>query len=250
MDEETGLYYYGARYYDPRTSVWQSVDPVLNSYLSGKYNGGVYNSVQLDLYAYAGQNPIKYKDPDGRVIETAWDVFSLGLGVASLYDNVGKGNYLSATLDIGGIILDAAATAVPFVPGGAGAAIKAGRVVDAGVDALQTAKNLDNAGDAAKFKNTGENVKEGIYEFTDSSGKKYVGQSSNIPKRLKQHKKSGKLEQDQKVTTTEVLGGKTKREISEHKRIQEITGNVPARISDKVSNKVDPIGPKRKSLLE
>ena len=28
FDEETGLYYYGARYYDPRLSVWLSVDPL------------------------------------------------------------------------------------------------------------------------------------------------------------------------------------------------------------------------------
>ena len=33
LDEETGLYYYGARYYDPRTSVWQSVDPKMPDYL-------------------------------------------------------------------------------------------------------------------------------------------------------------------------------------------------------------------------
>lgn len=48
----------------------------------------------------------------------------------------------------------------------------------------------------------------------------------------------------------EVTGGKTAREIAEHKRIQEITGNVPARYSNKVSNKVDPIGPNRRHLLE
>src|SRR5206468_7737058 len=29
LDEETQLYYFGARYYDPRTSVWQSPDPAL-----------------------------------------------------------------------------------------------------------------------------------------------------------------------------------------------------------------------------
>ena len=34
-DEVTGLYYYGARYYDPRTSVWQSVDPIIGEYMSG-----------------------------------------------------------------------------------------------------------------------------------------------------------------------------------------------------------------------
>ncbi|WYD81321.1 MAG: RHS repeat-associated core domain-containing protein [Candidatus Electrothrix gigas] len=33
LDEETGLYYFGARYYDPRTSVWQTTDPILGDYL-------------------------------------------------------------------------------------------------------------------------------------------------------------------------------------------------------------------------
>lgn len=28
LDEETGLYYYGARYYDGKTSIWASVDPL------------------------------------------------------------------------------------------------------------------------------------------------------------------------------------------------------------------------------
>lgn len=28
LDEETGLYYYGARYYDPRVSQWLGVDPL------------------------------------------------------------------------------------------------------------------------------------------------------------------------------------------------------------------------------
>jgi RHS repeat-associated protein len=28
LDEETGLYYYGARYYDPRVSMWWGVDPL------------------------------------------------------------------------------------------------------------------------------------------------------------------------------------------------------------------------------
>jgi hypothetical protein len=30
--------------------------------------GGVYNTVNLNLYHYAGQNPVKYVDPDGRAI--------------------------------------------------------------------------------------------------------------------------------------------------------------------------------------
>ena len=93
-------------------------------------------------------------------------------------------------------------------------------------------------------------IQEGIYEFTDTQGKKYVGQSSNISKRLKQHVKLDKLDPNEKVKVTEVLGGKTTREIAEHKRIQQLTGGVPARRSNKVSNKVDPIGAKRRHLLD
>ena len=29
LDEETGMYYYGARYYDPRVSLWISADPII-----------------------------------------------------------------------------------------------------------------------------------------------------------------------------------------------------------------------------
>ena len=70
IDEETGLYYYGARYLDPRYSRWLSADPALSEYMSGSKTGmgGAYNSVNLNLYHYAGNNPIKYTDPDGNSI--------------------------------------------------------------------------------------------------------------------------------------------------------------------------------------
>ncbi|MEL3913421.1 MAG: hypothetical protein P1P62_10260 [Treponema pedis] len=78
--EETGLYYYGARYLDPKYSRWLSGDPALNDYIpkapiddeAKKHNenlpgmGGVYNTVNLHVYHYAGNNPVKYTDPDGR----------------------------------------------------------------------------------------------------------------------------------------------------------------------------------------
>ena len=80
MDEETGLYYYGARYLDPKYSRWLSGDPALSDYIpkapidddAKKHNeklpgmGGVFNVVNLHLYHYAGNNPVKYTDPDGR----------------------------------------------------------------------------------------------------------------------------------------------------------------------------------------
>ena len=67
IDEETGLYYYGARYLDPRYSRWISTDPALSEYMSGSKAGmgGAYNSVNLNLYHYAGNNPVRYIDPTG-----------------------------------------------------------------------------------------------------------------------------------------------------------------------------------------
>ncbi len=64
----TGLLFYGARYYDPRTSVWQSPDPIMGSYLTGKPNGGVFRPNNLNLFAYTYQNPVKYIDPSGQYI--------------------------------------------------------------------------------------------------------------------------------------------------------------------------------------
>ncbi|MFC3161020.1 RHS repeat-associated core domain-containing protein [Chryseobacterium arachidis] len=34
LDEDTGLYYYGARYYNPRLSIWYGVDPLAEKYPS------------------------------------------------------------------------------------------------------------------------------------------------------------------------------------------------------------------------
>jgi RHS repeat-associated protein len=81
LDPETGLYYFGARYLDPKTSRWLSGDPAVGDYLPSapvndearKRNGnlpgqgGVFNYVNLHVYHYAGNNPVKYTDPDGRV---------------------------------------------------------------------------------------------------------------------------------------------------------------------------------------
>jgi RHS repeat-associated protein len=80
LDPETGLYYYGARYLDPKTGRWLSGDPALGEYVPSapvneearKRNGnlpgmgGVFNYVNLHVYHYAGNNPVKYVDPDGR----------------------------------------------------------------------------------------------------------------------------------------------------------------------------------------
>ncbi|RKS76907.1 RHS repeat-associated protein [Actinomadura pelletieri DSM 43383] len=71
LDPETGHYYYGARYYDPRSGGWLSTDPAAEGYLSGAANGGVYNSRNLSSYSHTYNNPVKLTDPDGRVVNVA-----------------------------------------------------------------------------------------------------------------------------------------------------------------------------------
>ncbi len=59
--------YYGARYYNPRESVWLSPDPLWEGvYIEGLHNGGVYNSGNLALYSYTYNNPVTYIDPNGK----------------------------------------------------------------------------------------------------------------------------------------------------------------------------------------
>jgi len=58
-DAETGLHYYGARYYQSKLSVWMSVDPLAAKYPS------------MSPYNFSGNNPIMYVDPNGMWIEGA-----------------------------------------------------------------------------------------------------------------------------------------------------------------------------------
>ena len=43
LDEETGMYYYGARYYEPRLGLWISTDPLERKY----YNSSSYNTLLI-----------------------------------------------------------------------------------------------------------------------------------------------------------------------------------------------------------
>ena len=54
FDEETGLYYYGARYMNPVTSLWYGVDPLAEKYVA---TGG---------YVYTLDNPVRLIDPNGK----------------------------------------------------------------------------------------------------------------------------------------------------------------------------------------
>ena len=114
-DNETGYDYFGARHYTSSFSGWLSPDPLMD-----KYPG-------ISPYAYCNWNPLKYVDPTGRLAETIWDVANVIIDFTSLISNIKMGNTTDAIIDGAGLILDAVAVALPFVPGGAGAAIQSTR---------------------------------------------------------------------------------------------------------------------------
>ena len=55
-DSETGLSYFGARYYSSDLSIWLSVDPQASKYPS------------LSPYVYCADNPVKLVDPNGKEV--------------------------------------------------------------------------------------------------------------------------------------------------------------------------------------
>ena len=59
-DSETGLTYFGARYYSSDLSIWLSVDPMSDKYPS------------LSPYVYCADTPVKLVDPNGEEIIIEW----------------------------------------------------------------------------------------------------------------------------------------------------------------------------------
>ena len=165
---------YGARYLDPRTSRWISVDPAVGDYIpqaptnddARKRNGnlpgmgGVYNLVNLHVYHYAGNNPVKYTDPDGRMPASTYDLF---LSATDSYDVPfsGGGGGVSPSLIIGAGLAVGAAVAVksinPFpenrhIPPGNRPQSPMGKKANGGPMELPEGPNLDGPSPKGKFK--------------------------------------------------------------------------------------------------
>ncbi|MER2008624.1 MAG: RHS repeat-associated core domain-containing protein [Psychrobacillus sp.] len=74
-DEETKLYYLMARYYNPDTGVFLSLDPV---------RGDTMNPITLNGYNYAKNNPVMFVDPDGE-----WAQILIGGAIGSILEIIG-----------------------------------------------------------------------------------------------------------------------------------------------------------------
>lgn len=69
LEQETGEYYYRARYYDPRAQKFLSEDPI-----------GI-KSKDLNLYRYVNNNPLLHNDPSGLIINDQNGLVSMVMNV-------------------------------------------------------------------------------------------------------------------------------------------------------------------------
>jgi RHS repeat-associated protein len=76
--DSTGLYFYGARYYDPTIGRFITADPTIQR---------PYDSQDLNRYSYCRNNPINYTDPSGLGWRSFWKKFGGYFGLAGSFIN-------------------------------------------------------------------------------------------------------------------------------------------------------------------
>ena len=76
-DTETGLDYFGARYYSGRIERFTSVDPAMT------IQANLVDPQRWNRYAYARNNPYRYMDPDGLSPKLLSGLIGAGIGGAA-----------------------------------------------------------------------------------------------------------------------------------------------------------------------
>ena len=196
-------------------------------------------------YHYGANNPNKYTDKTGEALDAVWDIANVAMGAASMVSNIVSGNYVDAAVDGLGMIVDVAAAVVPFVPGGAGSAIKAARAADNITNAkhmhhIIPKKHRDHklvkAAEAEGFKFNG---KENLIELEIFSKKNGKGRHANHPKYSKYVKEM--LDEAEKGTGTP--SERLQNVIEELNKT--ITENPDKKINDLFDPKVTGVGHQR-----
>ena len=98
-DDETGLYYYGARYYDPQLGRFIQPDTIVQS---------PDDPQTLNRYSYCGNNPLNFTDPTGNFFDIATMAFITiaGAAVGAQVAGMTGGNVMLGALGgaVGGLL--------------------------------------------------------------------------------------------------------------------------------------------------
>lgn len=155
---------FGARLYDPKAAIWNSIDPMATKYYS------------VTPYAYCINNPVIFVDRDGKLPDFIWDIANVAMDIQSLAANVAVGNIGGAVVDGIGLAADIMSAAVPILPGGAGSIIKTIRGGNNALDAVKTVNQVNDASKVVKGKKTYQTY----IKVNEKTGEVYVGRTSGF----------------------------------------------------------------------
>lgn len=140
-DTETGLDYFGARYYGASTGRFTTVDPVYT------WQENLVDPQRWNRYAYARNNPLRYVDPDGRAIDTIADIGFIGYDLLDIGRSVFRGEGVSGR-QFGALGADVLGAAIPFATGG-GIAVRAAAKAEHVIEGARAGEALITANRAA-----------------------------------------------------------------------------------------------------
>lgn len=198
LDYETGLYYYGARYYNPKVSIFLNVDPLVKEerYFDDEdlisNGGGIFNPLNYGVYSYTYNNPVMLTDPDGKcpicpwadaIVDAGFVLYDIGV-LAHEKITTGK----TSAENWAALGADVVSIAVPMSTG-AGQAVKA---------TMKVAKNADKANDVRKVAGITGHTKHGLHQSIGRNG----GKGVDVKGKLDALKNPKKVEQQS--------GGRTK----------------------------------------
>jgi hypothetical protein len=98
------------------------------------------NPQALNRYAYVYNNPLKYTDPSGHWLETAWDILNIAWDIQEIRQDPGN------LWNWGALVVDVGTALLPGVPAFAGVVSKGGKAAKAAVEVASHADEVVDAG--------------------------------------------------------------------------------------------------------
>ena len=148
-DDELDMIYLRARYYNPQIGRFTSLDVE---------EGEISNPLDMNRYVYCRNNPVKYVDPSGLWVETAFDIASFGISIKEVWDNPNDGwNWLALvgdTIDF-----------IPFVAG-------IGETVKGVKTTYKVANNFSDAKTIAKT--SSKTIEIAKFELPSNKSKNFI----------------------------------------------------------------------------